>query len=160
MPIELTDEQIERLLTCAKRITNPGTRWKTQQGVRQRNFKVKADSGEDMHLFLRQNTKIPENFSCGLRCIMPNGDSVMLARYNGSNHPHRNPIERTEFSFQCHIHKATERYIAIGRKSEHYAEPTTRYTNLDGAFLALTADCNISGMPGNDDESPIEDLFP
>lgn len=154
----LTDEVIRRLLTCPKRVTNTGARWKVQGASRQKNYDLLADSGEPFVLCLRQNLKISEGFSCVLRYIPSRGDPVILARYNGSDHPHTNPIERTRFSFQCHIHVATERYIAIGKKPEHYAEPTERYRSLSGALEAIAADCNISGLPGQ--RAPLtQDLF-
>lgn len=145
MAIILTDEQIDHLLSCPKNITNPGTRWKEQSGSRQKNYDVHGEDGDRFSLFLRQNLRIQEHYSCGLRLIV-GGKSLTLTRYNGSDHIHRNPIEGDGFKFQCHVHRATERYIASGRKPEHYATATDRYHDLDGALLALVNDCNITGL--------------
>lgn len=158
MMATLTDELIRHLLVCPKRVTNAGARWKVQSGSSQKNFDLKADSGESFVLCLRQNQKIIDGFSCVLRFVPLHGDAVVLARYNGSDHPHSNPIERTRFSFHCHIHIATERYIAIGRKPEHYAEPTDRYRSLSGALEAIATDCSISGLP-RQARPPNQDLF-
>lgn len=96
---------------------------------------------------------IKDSFSCGLLWHAASAQNVMLTRYNGSDHPHTNPIEGEEFAFSCHIHKATERYIEIGRKSEHFASETNRYQNVDDALKCLLQDCNISGMSADDDET-------
>lgn len=76
---------------------------------------------------------------------------MTLARYNGSDHEHSNPLERgIPIPFQCHIHRATERYIEAGRKAEHFAETTDRYVDLAGATKACIQDCNIQGLSDNE----------
>lgn len=146
--ILLTDEQIHTLLNMPKRVLNPKAHWKSQRGSRQKQFSI--ESNEDSHCFtvyLRQNLKLPESFSCGLRYQLHTGEELTLTRYNGSDHEHSNPLDgHSRIAAECHIHKATYRYLAAGRKAEHYAERTTRYHNLDGALKALAEDCQISGL--------------
>lgn len=143
----LTDEQIERLLSTPKRVTTQNARWKKQKGSRQRNYDLESeDGGLFFSLYLRQNERVKESFSCGLLYLHAGGEKVTLTRYNGSDHPHFNPLDGTSSDNHCHIHRATERYMAAGRKSEHYAESTGRYTDLDGALRAIVDDCKISGM--------------
>lgn len=164
--IILTDEQIDRLLNMPKIAISPNTRWKTQRGSRQRNYELNSEDGKlSFSLFLRQNRRIYESFSCGLLYLHPSGEKIMLARYNGSDHDHYNPLDGTRSDGICHIHQATERYMTAGRKSEHYAESTDRYTNLDGAFQAIVHDCKISGIrlaskhaDDEDDGSPDDQL--
>lgn len=143
----LTDEQIELLLAVSKKVTTPGSRWKDQRGSRQRNFALESEDGSaQFTLFLRQNSRLKHGFSCGLLYHHPSGEKVTLTRYNGHDHPHYNPLDGTRSDFSCHIHKATERYMAAGRKAEHFAESTCRYRDLDGALKTLAADCNIHGL--------------
>lgn len=144
----LSDSTIAQLLTMPKVVANPGARWKDQKGSKQRTYRVESSSG-DHHftLFLRQNLRIRENFSCGLYYLHASGEKVTLTRYNGCDHPHYNPVEGSGFRGECHIHRATERYMELGRKEEHFAEPTRRYMDLGGALRALLEDCNISGIP-------------
>jgi len=145
--IILTDEQIEHLLSTPKRATTPNARWKTQRGSRQRNYDLESEDGNlQFSLYLRQNLRINESYSCGLLYLHQGGDKVTLARYNGSDHPHYNPLDGTRADCCCHIHRATERYMSIGRKAEHYAESTDRYRDLHGALRAITEDCKISGI--------------
>ena len=75
---------------------------------------------------------------------------MTLVRYNGSDHEHSNPLDSaTPLPLACHIHRATAKYMAAGRKAEHYAETTDRYCDLNGALKALLHDCNISGLEDN-----------
>lgn len=142
----LTDDEIALLLTIPKTVTNPGAQWKEQRQSKQKNFKVQSNDEKHRFLvYLRQNLRVRSHFSCGLYYHHPSGQKVTLTRYNGSDHPHGNPIEGSRINYQCHIHVATQRYMELGRKPDHYAEPTDRYTCLDGALRALVLDCNISG---------------
>lgn len=152
----LTDEEIDRLLALPKRVTNPRARKRSQRGSEQLNYEVESDTGEVFKVYLRQNLKIPEGFSCGLRLVLKSGDTITLTRYNGSDHEHGNPLDGGKpLPRACHIHRATQKYMLAGRKAEHFAETTDRYSNLDGAFKALIFDCNISGFDDNFDIKQI-----
>lgn len=143
----MTDAEIDQLLKMPKTVKNPGARSKKQKGSDQINYEVVSDSGEQFRLIKRQNLRVEDDFSCGLLYVKENGETVMLARYNGSSHVHRNPLgDAPDSHMQCHIHRATERYIAAGRKAEHFAEPTDRYSDVEGAFSAILSDCKISGL--------------
>lgn len=143
----LTDIQINELLTCKKTISNLGARWKDFPSCKQKNYEVTSESGAEFEVYLRQNSRIPHSFSCGIFLKHPAGETITLARYNGSCHPHQNPLEGGErIDFRPHIHRATERYMLAGKKPEHYAVATDDYTDLEGAMWSLIRDCNISGL--------------
>ena len=73
---------------------------------------------------------------------------IILRRYNGKAHEHRNPIEKEPVFFDYHIHMATERYQrAPGRKPETYAVVTTRYVDIHGAIECLVEDCGFFKDP-------------
>lgn len=149
-PLSLTDDVIEMLLTCAKTVKSKRPRETPKAKHLERNIDVESDDGRHHFILLtRQSTSIPENFTCGLMWLASPTNRVVLTRYNGWDHEHTNPIEGESFQFRCHIHRATERYIAAGRKFEHYAAETTRYNNLEGATACLMQDCNIV-WPGSD----------
>ncbi|WP_176475689.1 DUF6978 family protein [Halomonas salipaludis] len=146
----LTDEEIASLLNVKKVVTNPRAQWREQKGSKQKSYKAKSLCGKEFIVYLRQNLRIEEAFSCGLKYCHPEGKDkdVTLCRYNGSDHEHENPLDgKGTIINQCHIHKATQRYMAAGRKAEHYAESTERYESLHGALLALCSDCSIE-FPG------------
>ncbi|MFY3300226.1 DUF6978 family protein [Achromobacter xylosoxidans] len=154
----LTDEQIDRLLRMPKQVTNPKARKKVQRGSEQINYDVVGD-GARFQLFVRQNQRLENGFSCGLLLLSDSGEKVVLTRYNGSDHEHRNPLDKErKMPHCCHIHRATQRYMEAGRKAEHYAEATDRYSSVDGALLALISDCNVSGLsPQHPDQTSLFD---
>ena len=146
----ITDEFIEELIGCRKMVINPKTRDVNKPGHKQVNYRVKAldDSGHKFELFTRQNLAegMEDDFSCGLRWLASNGESLILCRYNGSSHPHRNKVENRKLGLVFHIHRATERYIAANRKSDGFASETDKYHNLNEALHCLLKDCRIEGL--------------
>lgn len=153
----LTDEQIAALVAMPKRVENPNAKARIEGKHSRRDFRViSADGSSEFALFTRQSSLLPQGFSAGLRCLAKSGETVMLMRCNGSDHPHTNGIERDKFVLVCHIHQATERYLAVGKKSEGYAQPTKEYRTLDGALHHIVRQCNITGLKTEPDEP---DLF-
>jgi len=146
----LNDKDISYLINLQKHVKNPNTRWADKPGHKQKNYKV---TGGDylFELYVRQSHIDTEDFSCGLSVIKPDGQRLTLLRYNGSNHIHH------EIKFSCHIHKATERAINLGKKPESFAEKTEIYHTLDGALFCLVSDAIISGLPSLKADEP--DLF-
>lgn len=158
MAIEsFTDEQIHDLLVMQKSVINPNAKGIVECKHLKTNYKVVGPEGATFILYLRQHQIIEDHFSCGLRWTTPSGDTLTLVRYNGSSHSHPNKIEKMRLGYVCHIHRATQRYIAAGKKPDGYAEATLRYQTLAGALHCLTQDCRISGIQTKSDELP---LFP
>ena len=146
----LSDEEIDRFLKMPKWVTNPGARKKLQRGSTQINYALLGE-GVKFQLFIRQNQRVKDAFSCGLLLVRESGEKIVLTRYNGSDHKHSNPLDKNRIAASgCHIHRATQRYMEAGRKAEHYAEPTTRYSDLKGALQALLSDCNVTGLNPHD----------
>lgn len=135
----LSDADITTLIELPKKVTNPTTRWQEKPGHQQRNYKL---TGGDyiFELYQRQNLFDKSDFSCGLKVVKPDGQPLTLLRYNGSSHIHQDIV------LHCHIHKATYKKIAAGKKPDSHAEPTKRYHSLDGALACLVEDANISGL--------------
>lgn len=152
----VSDAQIAELLSCPKRVSNPQARTVSKGAHEQVNYKVSATdgSGHRFEVYQRQNlrTGMESDFSCGIRWLAPNGESLTLRRYNGSSHPHKNHVENEEIDETFHIHLATERYIKADRKAEGFAEETNRYQTVDGALHCLAADCKLSGISTTADE--------
>ena len=153
----LTDEQIAVLLQLPKRVENSNARALDEGKHIRRDFRViSSDGSHEFALFTRQSVLLPQSFSAGLRWLAKSGDSVMLIRCNGSDHPHYNKIERDQFEFTCHIHQATERYLAAGKKDEGCAQTTKEYRTLEGALHHIVQQCKIAGLKTIADEP---DLF-
>lgn len=68
--------------------------------------------------------------------------AFILKRYNGKSHQHTNKIEQNTF-YDYHIHTATIRYQELGGNIEGYAEVTTAYSTLEGAWKRMETECNF-----------------
>ncbi len=159
----LTDDKIADLLNCPKHLTNPQARSKNKDGHEQVNYRVTATdgSGHEFEIYKRQNLRedMEDDFSCGISWIAPNGETLTLKRYNGSNHDHPNHLEKVRLGYICHIHIATEKYIKANRKAEGFAEPTNRYDSIAGALHCLVTDCKIKGISTAPDNVNQKKLF-
>ena len=159
MSIEaLSQAEIDALITCPQQVINPSSRVKTEGKHIRRDYHVASlDGRHEFVLFTRQSTMIVESFSAGLRWRSKTGEEVILMRCNGPDHTHGNPIERTRFEFRRHVHRATERYLAAGRKAESFAEVTDAYRTLDGALHHLLQLTSISGLNTSPDATDLFD---
>ena len=136
---QLTDEDIDTLITLPKTVTNPLARWQRKPGHEQCNYKL--EGGEhSFELYLRQNLNNSNDFSCGLKIIKPDGQPLTLLRYNSGSHIHG------DIKYACHIHRATQKAIAAGKKPESHAEQTVAYDSLQGAKVCLVRDAAVSGL--------------
>ena len=144
----LTDARIQELLQMPKRVTNPSAHNVADANHDRRDYVIEsADGTERFKLFVRQNKTITEDFSCGLQWLPAGGESLILARYNGSSHEHPNKLEGTKLSFLHHIHQATERYLQANLKPEGFAAAeAAKYQTCEGALHQLVTDCNIGGL--------------
>jgi hypothetical protein len=144
----LSDAEIARLLNERKQL--PATfpecvRLTPRQMHLRYDVAAPGDDGGEFRLMLRQSQEDRLDFSAILAYRPPTSNIwIRLRRYNGKSHGHRNTIEKGPLFFDFHIHTATERYMRrSGKDPEHYAEPTNRYTSLQGAMECLLEDCNF-----------------
>ena len=155
--LTLTDAQIDELLRTPKRVQNPASREREDGKHLRRDYRVASDDGRhEFVLFTRQSTVIKDGFSAGLRWRSKTGEEVILLRCNGADHPHVNALERDRFESEFHVHKATERYILAGKRSEGHAEATDAFRTLGGALNEVMRIATISGLTSKADE---DDLF-
>jgi hypothetical protein len=151
----ITQTKIDELIKMPKKVINPNARSREKPSHLERNYKVVGvdDNNISFSLFIRQNNQLEDDFSCGLIWHTPSGEGLVLTRYNGASHPHKNHLEGERLEATYHIHKATEKYLQAGKKAEGYAETTNRYTTANGALHCLLKDCNISGLT-NEENTP------
>lgn len=143
---ELTDAELDDLRSTPKTIHNANARWVAKGGHREKNFNVVADrdSHERYRIFLRVSATNDAVFSAGLVRVFASDDSLILVRYNGGYHPHKNVIERTKVPAVCHKHIATARYIRAGYDADGYATMATGYNSVEGAFEVLCKECGVT----------------
>ena len=146
-----TDKELGELRSLPKRVTNPGARWldkpKVSPGHQQRNFQAVGEDDNETRfsIYQRQNVTDASDFSCGITYLPRGSSSLTLARYNGPGHEHG------DIAYHPHVHRATERAIAAGKKPESEAESTNRFETLEGALACLIEDFNLHGLTAKSD---------
>lgn len=137
-----SDQELDDLQRMPKRVTNPGARWLDKPGHQQRNFQVrgKGEHLSNFSVYQRQSLLDECDFSCGIVYIPQGGRRLTLARYNGPSHRHG------EIDYRPHIHRATAKAIAEGKKPESEADETDRFQTLDAALACLLDDFNVGGL--------------
>ena len=91
-------------------------------------------------IYQRQSELDDSDFSCGIAFLPLGGARLTLARHNGPSHIHG------DIKFRPHIHRATAKAIAAGKKPESEAAETDRFTTLNGAFRCLLDDFRVEGI--------------
>lgn len=144
----LTEADFDRMRTEPKRVTNRRARQIEKRGHVERNFDVisLADPSVTYRLFWRQSVVRTSVFSVGLIRTFLSGETIVLVRYNGGYHTHRNVIEGATLPATTHRHVATERYVTGGYDPDGYAEPVVGYHTAEGALHCLVTDCKIAGL--------------
>lgn len=139
----LTNTEIDLLKILPKYLTKPMRhKWITNLKVKQ--LSIELYGGDHLFkIYMRQSVLDEDNFSCGVSLVVNGNNDITLARYNGSSHVHVNKCDGRRFDFECHIHMANEESLKASKKIENYAEPTNRYTNLQGAIKCVLSDFHI-----------------
>lgn len=143
----LTDDDVLRMLQTGKRI-HGGFRAQILRmnlagntSHRRSSSAVKGDDGKAYWVKLRQSIENVFDFSVIL-VVEYDGRQLILRRYNGRSHEHKNPIEKNRF-YDYHIHTASQRYHERGFSPECYAERTDRYATIAEAVDCLLQDCGF-----------------
>lgn len=138
---EITEDRIRELVSMPKKLVGTKPKSRREDRFERTDYEATGEDGRSVfRIYLRRNLEIPEDFSCGIRWMMPSGETLTLARYNGSSHVHG------EIRYECHIHRATEDAIRRGWKPEKEARRTERYRTLEGSHACLLEDFHISGL--------------
>lgn len=146
MNITYSDQEIEALIQERKVLPN---NWygqfstKRKRRHKERHLDVIGEAENEFRVIIRENQVNHLDFSVILAVRIPESSkSFRLRRYNGSSHEHTNRIEKVRFH-SFHIHYATERYQQKGLAEDMHAEPTNRYTDVNGALQCLIVDANF-----------------
>lgn len=158
-----SQEEIEGLITCKKRITDPPRKeMKADRGSLRNDIQLESLDGKmGFSVFMRINERFPENFSIGLNFI-PRDEpgSFCLLRYNGPHGEHDNtPIEEGHPHFGYHIHSAKAALIEAGILPERYAEITGTYASYKEALFQFLKIINIQDAEQYFDNLGQDSLF-
>ncbi len=137
-----TDEDLDRLIVCSKRVSLPPRKEMRTVGQMLRND-MSLESLDGKHafrVFMRQSQQFAENFSVGMD-YLPKDEpgSFCLLRCNGMHgghkvHPHH---------LNCHIHRSTAEDINAGLRIERHIEPTGEYAAFRDALRYFLRKVNI-----------------
>jgi hypothetical protein len=147
----LSDNQIAELLDEKKPVPKSWRskllpKKKNNAFHKERELKIKTESGNRFILFVRENLGLANDFTVGIRFVSATGVNYCLRRYNGNSHKHTNHLERMNgevnqsFAGEFHIHYATERYLKCRKRIDGYAEPTNQFSSLQTALDSIVAD--------------------
>ncbi len=150
MAITYSDYEIESMVQERKPLPpdwHSRTHLRPKRGHYESHLDVAGVAAGQFRLIFRQSMENPLDFSIILAVRVPQSSKLFrLRRYNGKSHEHTNHIEGVTF-YDFHIHFATERYQEIGAREDTFAEPTDRYSDIEGALACLIADANVDTPP-------------
>jgi len=137
-----TDQFLEQLRTCEKKIIRAPGELKEERGHRKQDFEMLSIDDEHHFIgFIRQNLQFPENFSAGLLYnLRDEKGKIMLYRCNG---PHGGNVS-IEHHGEFHIHYTTADRIDIGKMSPAHVEITDRYGSFDDAIQFFIKTINLN----------------
>lgn len=145
MPIRdiISAELLDQLKGCPKTVNNWICKDREKPSHIESTCEAASDAGDDFLIYLRQNKSLRDDFSCGIKWKTPDGEWVVLARYNGSSHIHTNKLDGEVFIQQCHIHQITVEAVQLGWSYENHAVACDDYASLDEAKRLLARDFNV-----------------
>jgi|SRR5208283_4369351 len=143
--IRLSDDLIYQLIQEKKPLPAnlvSGRAMTVRNGHYRKEYSIRADSGSEFVIKIRQSAINLMNFSVILGYKIPGLHTVFrLRRYNG-RHFHTNLIEGNRFQ-DFHVHTATERYQKKGVDEEYFAEASAHHYDLQSAIERLVTDCGF-----------------
>ncbi len=153
----LTDQQIQDLISCPKKITKREPASGYREGGRHLRCDLELecaqDSGATFTVFIRQSTEFTESFSIGLR--YQTNDSILgtitLIRYNG---PHGETSRDSDGHYaKSHIHRITASELESGsvQPQERHRETTDLYSTFEQGLAVFFHDAHVENF---------EDYFP
>jgi hypothetical protein len=147
----ITQDLINELISCAKRIIEKPSPWKLEKGTWRMGCELEDINKKYFFTaFGRYNEMFNENFSFGLiYCPKDERGQYEMIRCNGPHGEHRQFPHHIKY----HIHKATEQSIAAGLKEDGTIELTDGYTNHQEALRFFLQYINVK-------EDSIVAMFP
>lgn len=139
---DYTEDDIMRLIGCAKTIKEaPKREMKEENRHRRNDMVVVSSEGGEFDVFIRQSLDFAEDFSVGLVYRTDDGKRITLVRYNGQHEQSDKPFtDNPHFSY--HVHRATADNLNNGRFEKHPATITETYASFDeaiGEFMTGTS---------------------
>ena len=129
-------DDIDRLLGCPKKITKPPRKeMKAERGSLRNNLElISVDGSDRFSVFLRQNERLKEGFSIGLKYHPADGQSFNVFRCNGPHGNHLDIKREGHSHYHYHIHMVDVNSLNDGFILERSAEMTDGYASFEEAI--------------------------
>jgi hypothetical protein len=140
-----TDDEIEYLITCPKKITEPPKKGLVSlNGCLRKNMTlISVEEEHEFFVFIRINEDFSENFSVGLIYKSPfDGSEIQLFRCNGPHGPH----EVFPHHQKPHIHIAKAEFLNQERKEPWNISLSNDYYSYEEAIVYFIKKCNIMNV--------------
>ncbi len=161
---EWTQQQIDALLSCPKRITTkPRRQMLSERGSKRNGMDLESEDGQHrFRAFMRINESFPENFSIGLEYIAEEpGGGFCLIRCNG---PHEGTpttgSSTPSHHAGYHVHRARADNLEQGFRAERGAEMTKEYGSYPEALRYFLRVCCIQDAEAHFKDDLELRLFP
>lgn len=124
-----TEDQIESLINCPKKITDGPKNSQFTRGSMKREFTMTSQDGKHVFRgFLSQNETFPENFSLGLVFEdKEERDRICLLRCNGKH----GGVKDIPHHFESHVHRVSAEDLNNGIRAEKNVEITKEYATYE-----------------------------
>ena len=142
----LTEQDIQDLIRLPKVIVgrHPAQGYREENGQRRCDLELESsdETGRAFPVFVRQNIRLPGNFSIGLRYAVNRGKltTVTLVRYNGPHGEHGNAPDGHYALPHVHYITAAEMEAGYSQPQENHREVTDKYGNLEDALRVFFND--------------------
>ena len=142
-----TEEELALLRSMPKHEAEPHEPWLAKPPTRPRHVqRTMVFRGEwtpefgdaEFSVYVRRGLVEAGDYSCGIGYRLERKESLMLARYDGGGHEHREIVDRP------HIHWLTAESLSSTSIPELEAAATDRFDNLESAVYCLIEDFNLS----------------
>lgn len=159
-----TDEIIDKLITCQKKIVDGPKTVPTKGAWVKKSFTLSSEDGlHNFNGFITCNNTFIENFSIGLS-YNPKEEkgTIVLTRFNGL---HGGTKENPHHAY-CHIHTATAERINDGLKPEGKIIKADTYSTFETALQSFVKHIGLNPTdkqkyfpsPSNQEELPFAEL--
>ena len=141
--MDISEQQLHDLITCPKEIiSKPRKEFLCSNGCRRNDFTAKSSTNQSFRIFMRQNLRLPEDYSIGLiwEC-QENQEDIILCRFNG---PHGGN-KKVATHFVTHIHELNLELAKEDVFKESTVKETHDYATFTDAIYAFCEYCHIKG---------------
>lgn len=142
-----TDEELALLRSMPKHEIEPHETWLAKPPFRPRHVQRRvvfrgewtSEFGDaEFSVYVRRGLMEARDYSCGIGYRLERRGSLMLARYDGGGHEHREIVDSP------HIHWLTADSLSSISIPELEATETDRFDTLESAVYCLIEDFNLS----------------